>query len=72
MSSIDSRDLTRSPAMKEDGLTQLSKHIIPKNRNQSFFFVGRSIENAKRIKNVQDKFVNSQVSFSFFLTNISI
>jgi hypothetical protein len=38
MSSIDSRDLTRSPAMKEDGLTQLSKHISPKNRNQSFFF----------------------------------
>jgi len=44
MSSIDSHSLTRSSSIKEDGLAQL----------------GRSAENAKRIKGVQDKFVNSQ------------
>jgi hypothetical protein len=62
MSSIDPNDMTRSSSSKEDGLAQLSKDIIHQNKNQSIsFFVGRSAENAKRIKNVQDKFVNSQV-----------
>ncbi|CAF1249817.1 unnamed protein product [Adineta steineri] len=44
MSSVNSNSVGRSPSLKEDGLAQLS----------------RSAENAKRIKNVQDKFVNSQ------------
>ncbi len=70
MSSID---LTRSSLTKEDGLAQLSKYPTPKNRNSFdiFFFKGRSTENSKRIKSVQDKFVNSQVSCCFLL-NISI
>ncbi|CAF1272199.1 unnamed protein product [Rotaria sordida] len=44
MTSANSNGMGRSPSIKEDGLAQLS----------------RSSENAKRIKNVQDKFVNSQ------------
>ncbi|UJR35882.1 hypothetical protein I4U23_028625 [Adineta vaga] len=45
MTSVDSQDLIiQSSSGKEDGLSQLS----------------RSTENAKRIKSVQDKFVNSQ------------
>lgn len=43
MSSVDTKSLTRSSSVPEDGLAQLS----------------RSSENTKRIKNVQDKFVNS-------------
>ncbi|CAF5025205.1 unnamed protein product, partial [Rotaria sp. Silwood1] len=41
---MSSNDSVRASSLKEDGLAQLS----------------RSTENAKRIKTVQDKFVNSQ------------
>ncbi len=56
-------------SINRDGLSQLSKiHYLRKVNlvfGCCFFQLGRSAENAKRIKNVQDKFVNSQVSFLF-------
>ena len=61
MDPYKSNGLGRSPPVREDGLAQLSK-IHRRMRVCSTRFVpGRSAENARRIKVVQDKFVNSQV-----------
>ena len=67
MSLDSSTRSTRSSLTNEDGLAQLSTLQIPgfEEKNKEFLRLplGRSAENVKRIKSVQDKFVNSQVRF---------
>ena len=70
MNSTDPNGLARMSlsSSREDGLVQLSRKTSLREMilfHRLLFYLGRSAENAKRIKSVQDRFVNSHVRWIY-------